>query len=98
MYKPTKEEIAKFKKKYPQGIHKIVVEDKCAIFKTPDRKIIKMAAPYSGKNNIIFNETILRNSFVAGDSEILEEDSYFLGAQTYVSEMIEVREASIEKL
>jgi hypothetical protein len=97
MYKPTKEQIAEWKAKHGE-IYKVTVEDKCAILKAPDRKTLSAATSVGAKDPIKFNETILNNCWLAGDEEIRKVDSYFLGAGSQLQEIIEVKEASLEKL
>ena len=97
MYQPTPEEIAALKAKHGD-IFKLVVGDKCAIMKTPDRKILSFATKSAEKDPLGFNEAILKNCFVAGDTEIRDDNAYFLGASQKLSELIEIKESSLEKL
>jgi hypothetical protein len=97
MYKPSKEEIENLKAKYGK-IFKITVGDKSCILKSPTRKDLSYASTVGAKDPLKFNEVILKNCFVEGDREIVDSDEYFLGASSKIQEIIEVKEASLEKL
>lgn len=97
MYNPTEKEIKELKEKHGQ-IFKLTVEDKCCILKAPDRKTLGYAGTSGAKNPLKFNEVILTQCFVAGDTEIRDDDSYFIGAGKQIQNIIEVRESSLEKL
>lgn len=97
MYNPTHEELASLRKAHG-SIFKLVVGDKACILKTPDRKILSFASVAAAKDPMNFNEVLLKNCFVAGDKEIKDDDAYFLGAASKIAEIIEVKEASLEKL
>ena len=64
----------------------------------PTRQILDAAMASSTKRNSKFNETLLKNCWLAGDKEIVEDDAYFLAASTQLDEMIEFKEASLKKL
>lgn len=92
----TPEQIAELKAKHGQ-IFLIEVEDKAAVFKAPDRKTLSMANVV--QNDIIkFNETILKNCFIQGDRELLDNDAYFLGAGAKAIELVQIKESKIAKL
>jgi acyl-coenzyme A synthetase/AMP-(fatty) acid ligase len=97
MYSPTKEEIQALKEEHGD-IFLLSVEDKCCILKTPNRKILSYATTASQKDPLKFNEVILKNCFVAGDTEIKDDDSYFLSAGKQLVDIIEVKESRLEKL
>lgn len=97
MYQPTPEEIADLKAKHG-AIFKLVVGDKCALLKTPDRKILSFATKSAEKDPLAFNEALLKNCFVAGDKEIRDDDAYFLGASQKLADLVQIKEASLEKL
>lgn len=97
MYTPTPEEIEELKKKHGE-IFKLEVEDKCCILKVPGRKVLSYASVSATKDPMKFNEVILNDCFVAGDEEIKTNDAYFLGASSKIAEIIQVKEARLEKL
>jgi hypothetical protein len=45
-----------------------------------------------------FNEVILNDCWLAGDEEMKSNDSLFLAVSSKISELIEVKEAELEKL
>ena len=97
MYKPTKAEINEFKKKHGR-IFKITAGDKCCLVKTPNRSTIARASIVGEKNPVKFNETILKDCFIAGDEELKTDDSYFLGASKQIKGIIDIKESSLEEL
>lgn len=97
MYNPSEKEIAELKAKHGD-IFKLTVGDKCAIMKTPDRKILSFATKSAEKDPLAFNEALLKNCFVAGDTEIRDDDAYFLGASQKLSDLVQIKESSLVKL
>ncbi|WP_107039967.1 hypothetical protein [Brumimicrobium mesophilum] len=97
MEKPTQEEINALKAKHG-ALHMLEVEDKWAILKAPDRKTLSAASAIAAKDPMKFNEIILKNCMVAGDEEIQKDDAYFLAASSKIPEIIEIKEAKLEKL
>ena len=98
MYSPTKEDIAALKAEHGDDIFFLSFEDKACILKAPSRKVLSMAAVSASKDPLLYNETILKNCFVAGDVEIKEKTPYLLGAAAKLSDLIEIKEAKLEKL
>lgn len=93
----TQEQIDAWKKEH-NDVFKIEVGGKTCYVKSPDRKTMSYASNIGTKDPIKFNEVILRNCWLGGDEEIKTDDALFLGAGTVLAEIIQVREASIEKL
>ncbi len=93
----TKETIQEWKKKYGT-IHKLSVDDKVAYLKTPDRKTLSYATSIATKDPLKFNEVLLNNCWLGGDEEIKTDDSLFLSASAKLADLIEVKEASLEKI
>lgn len=97
MYNPTKEEIEALKSQHGE-LFKLQFDDKCAILKTPDRKTLSAAMSIADKNPVGFNEMLLKNCWVAGDEEIKTNNSYFLGAAQKLADLINIKQADLEKL
>jgi len=97
MKKPTKKEIEALKAKHGQ-LHMLNVEDKWAILKAPSRTVLSLASVKGTQDPMRFNEIILKNCMVLGDEEIRTDDAYFLAASGQLSKIIEMKEASLEKL
>lgn len=77
----TEEQIEDFKKQYGEVYTIGDDEVKCFIHR-PTRQIMDAASAVSantGKDSK-FNETILKNCWLAGDKRMLEQDDYFYGA------------------
>jgi len=97
MYTATKEQIEEWKKKHGD-VFCIKVEDKACYLKKPGRKALGYASVAGKENPLKFNEVILNDSWLAGDEEIKTDDGLFLSISPKLSELIEVKEAELEKL
>lgn len=97
MYKPTKERIAELKAEHGD-LFLITVEDKAALFKTPSRKAMSYSMLLAEKDALKSNEHILRDAFIEGDRELLDNDAYFLGAQAQTATLLKIKESKLEKL
>lgn len=91
------DDIAKWKKEYGE-IQAVIIGDKVAFLKKPDRKTLSFASIAGQKDPMKFNEIILENCFVGGDTEIKTDDSLFLAASAKVVDLIEIKEAELVKL
>lgn len=83
-------------KKQHGDIFKLDVEGKICFLKSPDRRTLGFAS--STKDTFKFNEIVLKNCWLAGDEEILKDDSYFLAACSKLDGIIQVKQAELEKL
>jgi len=92
----TPEQIEAAKAKY-KAVFEITVEDKKCWLHKPDRNVLDLANSASSKKSSKFNETILRNCWLAGDKDIVEEDDYFYGASTQLDELITFKNAELKK-
>lgn len=99
MYQIDKDKLAELKAKHG-NVYLITVEDKAAVFRKPSRQDISFATAASsqGKDAIAFTESIMRNTFLDGDRELLDNDDYFMAAMTVVDEMVETKQAELKKL
>ena len=81
-----------------EAIFKIVVEDKACYLHSPNRKTLSEASVVGAQNPMAFNEYILEKCWLAGDEEIKTKDSYFLAASGQLAEILNFKEATLEKL
>lgn len=95
--KITQEQINEWKKKHGE-IFKLEVDGRVAILKTPDRKTLSYATSIAQKDPLKFNEILLTNCWVSGDEKIKTDDALFLSASSKLADLIEIKEASLEKL
>ena len=91
----TKEQIKEWKAKHGE-LFEITVEDKSCILHRPTRKDLSYASAV--KDPIKMSEVMLNALWVAGDEEIMEDDSLFLAAIQKMQDILEVKEAEIKKL
>ena len=93
----TDEMIEDWKKKHDE-IFIVEVEDKVAYLHTPSRKVLRQANVHGKTDDIKFAEIILNNCWLGGDEIIKTDDSYFLGVASELSQIIDIKEATIKKL
>ncbi|EFS97086.1 hypothetical protein HMPREF1977_1576 [Capnocytophaga ochracea F0287] len=93
----TKEQIKQWKAKYKE-VFVLRVEDKVAYLRTPDRATLSYASTLATKDPMKFNEAILTNCWLGGDEEIKTDDALFLSASSKLGELIQIKEATLEKL
>ena len=93
----TKEQIQEWKKQY-KDICVISVEDKKVYLRTPDRKTLSYASTLATKDPLKFNEVILDNCWLGGDEEIKTNDELFLAVSSKLPDLIQIKEATLEKL
>lgn len=93
----TKEQIADLKQKHGE-IFKITIDDKSCLLRRPNRKELGYASVAGKDNPLRFNESILNACWLAGDEEIRTNDTLFLSASAKMADIIEIKEAELEKL
>lgn len=93
----TKEQIAEWKAKFGT-VNKISVDGKVCYLRNPSRKALGYASQAGKDNPMKFNEVILNECWLAGDDEIRTNDTLFLSVSGKIAELIEVKEAELEKL
>ena len=93
----TKEQIKQWKAKYKE-VFVLRVDDKVAYLRTPDRATLSYASTLATKDPMKFNEAILTNCWLGGDEESKTDDALFLSASSKLGELIQIKEATLEKL
>ncbi len=99
MFSYTEEQMAAWKKKHGT-VYEVKVDDKKAILKKPTRQDLSYATAGSGqgKDGMKFAELLLKQCWIDGDREILEDDEYFLSALPVLESITELKQAEIKKL
>ena len=90
-----KEQIAAWKKKHGD-IYEISVDNKSCVLRKPNRKDLSYVSVV--KDPIQMSETLMRQLWVDGDKEILEDDQLFLAAIPKMEEVTRIKEAEVKKL
>lgn len=92
-----------WKEAHTRGVWKMTVfaeegdESKTAYFRKPSR--VELASAAAIKNDPMgIAEGLLRDSFLGGDEELLNDDDYFQGALDQFQELMQVRRGEIKKL
>lgn len=100
MFKFTDEKLKEWKEKHGDRLFMIKVEDKLAVVRKPGRKDLSFATAGSsqGKDALKFAEILLKQCWIDGDQEIMEDDDYFLGAVPTLEALAENKKAEIKKL
>lgn len=93
----SQEQIDQWKSKH-EDVFCLRVDDKKAYLKRPDRNTLSMASAVGSKDPMQFNEIIFKNCWLGGDEEILTKDDLFLAASAKLDVLIEIKEATLEKL
>lgn len=93
----TGKQIEEYKEEYKE-IFLIQVEDKKCYLHKPTRQILDAASASSSKRNSLFNETLLKNCWIAGDKDIINDDEYFMGASSQLDQIITFKNAELKKL
>jgi hypothetical protein len=95
----TPEEVAELKKQHGwENIYYIEVKGKQCWLKPPSRVDLDAAIISNRKATSKFNGSILRNCWLAGDKEIVDEDKYFMAVTTILDEVVDFGEATLKKL
>lgn len=91
----SKEQIADMKAKHGE-LFLVEVDGKSCVLHKPTRKDLSYASAV--KDPIKMQEVLLRQLWVEGDNEILEQDDLFLAVANQMDEIIKVKEATVKKL
>lgn len=94
----TPELIAKLKVETKTEIFQLTVEDKSIIVKKPGITELDFAAQTAGNNGFDFNRTILQQCMLAGDTEVINVEAYFLGACAQLEELVKAKASELVKL
>lgn len=93
----TPEEIKAWKEKYGD-IFAVKCDGHVAYLRKPSRKALSYASVAGKTDPFKFNEVILKECFVGGSEAVKTDDALFLGVSAKLAEIIEVKEAELEKL
>lgn len=91
----AQEQIESWKKKHGE-IFELTIEDKSCIIRRPTRQEFSFVSGI--KDPIQLSETLLKQLWIDGDKEILDDDAYFLPAISQLDEVLRQKEASVKKL
>ena len=86
----TKQQIQEWKKQYGD-VYVLNIEGKKAYLRTPDRQTLSYASTLATKDPLKFNEVVL-------NEEIKTDDTLFLAASSKLPDLIQIKEATLEKL
>ena len=101
MFTYSADQLKGWKEKFgDDSVFEVVVGEKKAVLHKPGRKDLSFANAGSsqGQDSVKFVEILLKQCWIDGDKEILENDDYFFGVVPVMEAMIETKEAEIKKL
>ena len=90
-----KEQIEAWKAKHGD-LYQISVEGKSCLLRRPTRKDISYASVV--RDPMQLSETMLKQLWLDGDKEILEQDDLFLAVVAKMEEVMKIKEAEIKKI
>lgn len=90
-------QIEAWKQKFGE-IYAVKCDGHVAYLKKPSRKAISYASVAGKTDPVKFNEVLLNDCFIGGSEKVKTDDSLFLGISAKLAELIEVKEAELEKL
>ena len=98
----TAEQIKEWKEAHGD-VFTIKTEDKqenthIGYLKKPKRKHISAATVAGKVDPLKFNETLLRECWLGGSEEIRKDDDMFMSASGVLDQLLDVKEAELEKL
>ena len=101
MFTYTQDQLKGWKTEYGDGnVFEVVAEDKKAILHKPRRQDISYASAGSNRaqDSIKYTEIILKQCWIDGDREIIDNDDYFFAVVPVLEALVETKEAEIKKL
>lgn len=91
------EKIEKLKKEHGEIIV-LEADGKIAYLKKPTRQVVSYALTLQQKGNTLeMLEHVMKNCFVEGDREFIEDIDYILGSAEVINELVAVKQVSIKK-
>lgn len=99
MFTYTKEQLKGWKEKYGE-VFEISCDDKKAVLHKPSRKDLAfaMAGSNQAKDSVKFSELLLKQCWIDGDKELIEDDNYFFSVVPVLGALSEIKEAEVKKL
>lgn len=93
----TPEQIEAAKKEFG-SVYMIDVEGKKIYIHKPTRQIIDLAQISGRSKPSMFEETIVRNCWLAGDKQVVEDIDYFYAMADKINGIVEKKSAELVKL
>lgn len=93
----TAEQIKEWKEAHGD-VFTIKTEGHICYLKKPSRKAISYASVAGKTDPLKFNETLLRECWLGGSEDIRKNDDMFMAASGVLDQLIDVKEAELEKL
>jgi len=91
------EQVAMWKNAY-RDVFEVKASGKVCYLKRPDRRTLQAADAVGSSDPMRYNEILLDNCWLGGDSEIKTNDLYFLETVPVLAELVDFGRAEIKKL
>ncbi|MDE6493010.1 MAG: hypothetical protein K2O66_01220 [Bacteroidales bacterium] len=96
--KPSENQrIEEWKRKYGK-VFCYEVEGQQLYFRQPDRKTLAAAGVIAKNDPMKYNEFVLKNSFLGGNAELLEDNSVFYGLSQIMDKLVAAKIGELKNL
>jgi uncharacterized protein (DUF362 family) len=92
----TAEEVEQFKAKHDCEVVEITIDDKKAWFRSPDLRILDAAN--AQKKSRDYYGVIAKNCLIAGSTDLVNRDKYFIALMPHLDKVINPFEAQVKNL
>lgn len=94
----TPSQVEAWKKEYGKIFTVESPDGKRCYLRVPTRSTLSMAAITAGDDSLLQKELILKNCFIGGDRELIEQDKYFYSVARQIESAIEVIECTLKEV
>lgn len=94
----TAAQIEDWKRKHGKVFIYEATDGKKCYLRQPNRRIISAAAVTAGNDSLLQKELVIKNCFLGGDRELLDEDKYFYVMAGQIEGLIEVVEGQLKEV
>ena len=92
----SEDEVKQYKEQHDCEVVLLELAGKKAWFRSPDLKI--MAAAQAQKSTVDFYRVIAKNCMIAGDTDLINRDKYFIALQSKLDAVINPFEVQVKNL
>ena len=90
-------QIADWKRKYGK-VFCYEVDGEKLYFRQPDRKTLSAAGVIAKNDPMTYNDFVLKNSLLGGDSSLLDDNSVFYGLSQIMDELVSAKVGELKNL
>lgn len=97
MAKAQENTIKEWKAKHGQ-VFEYEVDGHYGYFRKPSRQELSMILKIGQKDPMKLNDSLIQTCLLAGDEELMNDDSYYLGLMEHLQALIEIKSGELKKL